>query len=45
MADYGLYIITSVVLIGAMGIPMPSSAVALTSGGLWQQPVILYLHK
>lgn len=34
MADYGLYIITSVVLIGAMGIPMPSSVIALTSGGL-----------
>lgn len=34
VTDYGLYIITSVVLIGAIGIPMPSSVVALTSGGL-----------
>lgn len=32
--DYGLYIITSIVLIAALGIPLPSSVIALTSGGL-----------
>ena len=32
--DYGLYIITSIVFIAAMGIPLPASIVALTSGGL-----------
>lgn len=34
LPDYGLYIITGIVFIAAMGIPLPSSVIALTSGGL-----------
>ncbi len=32
--DYGLYIIIGVTFIAAMGVPLPSSVMALTSGGL-----------
>ena len=32
--DYGLYIVTGIVFIAAMGIPLPASVIALTSGGL-----------
>lgn len=32
--DYGLYLIAGTVFIAAMGIPLPSSIIALTSGGL-----------
>ena len=32
--DYGLYLIMSVTFIAVMGVPLPSSVVAMTSGGL-----------
>lgn len=32
--DYGLYIVSIVVFLAAMGIPLPSSILVLTSGGL-----------
>ena len=32
--DYGLYLIAGIVFLAAIGIPLPSSIIALTSGGL-----------
>ena len=34
LPTYGLYIIASITIIAALGVPLPSSVVALTSGGL-----------
>lgn len=32
--DYGLYIVVAIVFVATLGIPLPSSVIALTSGGL-----------